>query len=301
MRILRAVSSLLHGIDQRRTLRVPELLMSIYTDVISVHGSGVWPGSLVRVLAPLDIGEQAVRTGLHRLAAAGRLSVSRVGRRSYYALAPAARAAVTAESGRLYERPREPAWDGRWTLVLAASAEAGRQLISRGYVRLQAHLYVHPLPEQALPEALLRDSGVILWEAECPPVGTRNLYHRLWGAWKIEVLAEDYRQLLRGARRVARVVRHRPPGTAACFQLRLLLIHEYRRIRMRDPGLPQRLMPARWSGAAVQQLIPELYQALSSGSLSYVRENLEFAKTDRSGPDPAYFKRFGGLRSRPRG
>ena len=113
----------------------------------------------------------------------------------------------------------------------------------------------------------------------------------------IDVLAEDYRNLLSCAKRVARLL-HRPPRPAACFQLRVLLMPEYRRLRQRDPVLPRSLLPTKWPGTAVHELLPSLYQELSGSSLDYIREHLETAGGRLPTPQPEYFKRFGGLRKR---
>jgi phenylacetic acid degradation operon negative regulatory protein len=47
---------------------------------------------------------------------------------------------------------------------------------------------------------------------------------------------------------------------------RVLLIHEYRRIVLRDPLLPAEILPADWPGAAARALCAEIYGALVEGS-----------------------------------
>ena len=50
------------------------------------------------------------------------------------------------------------------------------------------------------------------------------------------------------------------------FLLRLLLIHDYRRLLLRDPELPEVLLPPEWTGQQARLLCKELYKRLETGS-----------------------------------
>jgi phenylacetic acid degradation operon negative regulatory protein len=45
-----------------------------------------------------------------------------------------------------------------------------------------------------------------------------------------------------------------------CFQIQLLLIHFYRRVVLKDPLLPEELLPAHWAGQTARQLCINIYQ-----------------------------------------
>ena len=64
---------------------------------------------------------------------------------------------------------------------------------------------------------------------------------------------------------------------------RVLLIHEFRRAVLRDPGLPAALLPADWPGAAARQLAGLLYRKLAANSERYLDTNGH----DENGPLPA--------------
>ena len=49
---------------------------------------------------------------------------------------------------------------------------------------------------------------------------------------------------------------------ADAFTARILLIHHYRRVVLRDPLLPTALLPADWPGRAARQLCGEIYRGL---------------------------------------
>ena len=55
-------------------------------------------------------------------------------------------------------------------------------------------------------------------------------------------------------------------GDADAFTARVLLIHQYRRVVLRDPLLPVALLPADWPGRAARALCGQIYRALLSPS-----------------------------------
>ena len=50
------------------------------------------------------------------------------------------------------------------------------------------------------------------------------------------------------------------------FLLRVLLVHDYRRLLLRDPSLPGVLLPADWPGQSARLLCSELYRRLLAPS-----------------------------------
>ena len=57
-----------------------------------------------------------------------------------------------------------------------------------------------------------------------------------------------------------------------CFQIQLLLIHFYRRVVLKDPLLPEELLPAHWAGQSARQLCINIYQRVAPGALAFVSE-----------------------------
>jgi phenylacetic acid degradation operon negative regulatory protein len=56
--------------------------------------------------------------------------------------------------------------------------------------------------------------------------------------------------------------------------VRSLLIHEYRRVLLRDPKLPLDFLPADWPGLRARKLCEGLYAALLKPSERYLREQV---------------------------
>jgi phenylacetic acid degradation operon negative regulatory protein len=85
----------------------------------------------------------------------------------------------------------------------------------------------------------------------------------------------------------------------AAFVIRSLLIHEYRRLHLRDPMLPEQLLPPEWPGTRAAHLCREIYRRIfkpSEGFLSSVAARLDGALPP---PDQAIEHRFGGLKIAP--
>ncbi|UMX80664.1 hypothetical protein MJ575_13540 [Klebsiella pneumoniae] len=52
------------------------------------------------------------------------------------------------------------------------------------------------------------------------------------------------------------------------------LIHFYRRVVLKDPLLPEELLPAHWAGQTARQLCINIYQRVSPGALAFVSEKV---------------------------
>ena len=62
---------------------------------------------------------------------------------------------------------------------------------------------------------------------------------------------------------------------AEAFFVRTLLIHEYRKVLLRDPNLPQALLPANWTGFRERQLCEALYGQLLTSSEAFLRAHVQ--------------------------
>ena len=59
------------------------------------------------------------------------------------------------------------------------------------------------------------------------------------------------------------------------FFVRTLLIHEYRKVLLRDPNLPQALLPVDWPGLRARQLCETLYARLLTGSEAFLQAQVQ--------------------------
>lgn len=84
---------------------------------------------------------------------------------------------------------------------------------------------------------------------------------------------------------------HEPAGHSL-FLLRVLLMHEYRRILLSDPELPAAMLPADWEGYAAQSLTGEIYRDLAKQTRKWVNRELLNANGHMKGGSSTLKTRF---------
>lgn len=286
---------------RQRPLRAGSLIVTLFGDALLPRGGAVGLGSLIELARPFGLSERLVRTASARLAQGGWLESRRIGKRSEYRLSPSGRERFAEATVRIYGAA--PPWSGRWTLLVPAPLPAHRRrelkqaLIYQGFGELAPGLYAHAEMSRAQLLRALAPFGAerssLIFEATAEGTAARALIER---GWNLEELALGYR----------RFVAHFEPALAATaaaasiepmlgFVLRTLLIHEYRRLHLRDPLLPATLLPADWPGARAATLAAALYAALlvdSEAHLSATAMRLEGALPPA---DASMRRRFGGL------
>jgi phenylacetic acid degradation operon negative regulatory protein len=308
----RRIRQLVAALPRRLKPRAKSLLVTVWGDAIAPHGAGIWLGSLIRLVAPLGLNERLVRTSVLRLTRDGWFTAARVGRRSYYAMTEFAHKALVAEPPRRIYAAAPTPWDGTWHLVLTGLG-AGSSRLDRetrlalrrelgwlGFAAVSPGVFAHPNPDRASLERALDKLGVAdrIERMTATPERSRDL---LQSCWDLEALAAAYRRFVERFRPIwqafdkdARVLADSDPET--CFTLRALLIHEYRRIILRDPELPAELLPPDWAGASARVLCRNLYRRVAPAAERFVMSVLETADGPLPEPRPYYFQRFGGLR-----
>jgi phenylacetic acid degradation operon negative regulatory protein len=261
--------------------RAKSLIVTIYGDAILPRGGRCWLGDLIALVAPLGLNERVTRTAVFRLVQDGILEAERVGRRSRYALTRAGRRQFDSARARIYTDPPTPGSDA-WTCVvvpdtvpIGARDALTRELGWLGFARLTAGLLA-AARDDAVEEAAaaLGDHGLA---AVCPiflshPTSPDSLPALAARAWPLADLAEDYARFVAAFDPVAADA---PADPVESFCLRALLIHHYRRRLLRDPALPDALLPARWPGHRARSLTRALYARLAPDSDAHLDAVLE--------------------------
>lgn len=275
------------------------LIATVFGDSVNAHGGTVWLGSLIDLLAPLQISERLVRTSIHRLVLEGFLVARQVGRKSYYSLTESAERDFRHAEDRIYHRPPRH-WDGEWTLVIVPEDVVGerrsllvQRLGWRGFERVNAGTWAHPAsplgPVVELVGDLEMERAVILLRAR-HGIGAEELARRCAALGQVE---ESYRQELDRYRPVrAWVEAGGVPTPEQAFLLRTVMIDDYRRIVLRDPLLPDDLLPPDWVGDVTHATVGAVYRAVIAAADAH----LERVALTIGGPLPhrsaAYEGRF---------
>jgi phenylacetic acid degradation operon negative regulatory protein len=276
-----SLHALLGRFRRQRPLRSGSLLVTILGDAIAPRGGRVTLGSLIRLAEPFGLPERLVRTSVARLALDGWLSARRSGRTSEYALTAPGRRRFAAATRRIYgARPRS--WNRRWTLVMLAPLPTlsrrrrerlREELHWLGFGQFAPDVYAHPSFGDAGLHARLAESGierdVTLLDAKSE--SSRDDRRLARCGWDLAELARAYRRFVIAFAPLAAALRSGGvPEPKVAFVARTLLIHEYRKIHLRDPLLPDVLLPGDWVGTAAYELCRDLYRALFRAAESHL-------------------------------
>lgn len=306
------VERLLEEFAKRQPKRTGSLLVSVFGDAIAPHGGSVWLGSLINALEPFGVNQRLVRTSVFRLSKDGWLSSEQIGRRSFYSLTESGRRQFSAASQRIYSEPRHD-WRGTWNLVLLSGIdanhrdEARRQLGWLGFAPFSANLMAHPAADEAATaDALQQLQGyeqMLFLKAKVDESRQNYLRDLVQKAWSLDELADRYKGFLERFRPAYRAARGKKRlDRRRAFQVRTLLIHEYRRVLLRDPLLPDVLLPGRWDGVSAYQLCRNFYKLLAEPAATFLQDNMESADGPLPPPESRFYERFNGLpKTKPEG
>jgi len=258
------------------------LVFTFFCDVVTQHGGEIWLGSIVTALAPLGINERLTRTAVFRLVQDGWLESRKLGRRSYYRLTETGQHYYQRAANRIYASGN-PEWDGGWTLLFVSLVpEHKRDALHRGlswlgYGRMAAAVYALPRDDYTQLKELLADldleNCIVQMQARSEDI--ESLQKLVMSRWKLGELRQRYREfsILYGKARKA-LTDASSPDPQAIFLLRILLVHEYRRILLADPELPAAMLPADWDGYTAQSLSGEIYRQIAAQTTKWVSSKL---------------------------
>jgi phenylacetic acid degradation operon negative regulatory protein len=299
----------LEDFKQQRRMQAGSLIISAFGDAVLARGGRIWLGSLITLLAPLALNDRLIRTAIFRLVKEEWLCAETVGRRADYLLTPAGQRRFEASARHIYAA-NAPLWDRRWRLVFTvgeldakARERLRRAFFWQGFGALGADCFVHPSADlNTAFDALLSDGLGDLTPHLMPllaaDVGTSpsakdaDLVKR---AWNLDQLASAYGDFVATYSPI--LDRLRLDAQIGCddesaFLLRTLLIHDYRRLLLRDPELPDVLLPAQWPGQAARVLCKETYRRLLAASERHLERHLKLANGSTPKALPMLGERF---------
>jgi phenylacetic acid degradation operon negative regulatory protein len=235
----------------------------VFGDAIVPRGGSVWLGTLLEFFETLDIDSGVVRTAMSRLAADGWLERKKVGRNSFYRLVKKGRQTFDAATRHIYD-PQPSDWTGRFELLLIGNSEdrdASREALKNaGFGSPLPGVWVAPsgvpIPEEA--------AAAIRLEVSAEDDSGRRL---LSESWPLDRTADAYLKFIRTFEPLRGWIGRRARlSDIEAFTARILLIHYYRRVVLRDPLLPSALLPKEWPGRPARRLCGEIYRALLPAS-----------------------------------
>jgi phenylacetic acid degradation operon negative regulatory protein len=232
------------------------LLFTVLGEFVLPTGGSAWTSAFIEVFGRLGVEEKAIRQALARTAADGWIRPERHGRRTRWWLTPEGDRLLTEGTERIYAfASSQRDWDGTWLLVLARVPETDRPARHLLRTRLSWAGLGSPAPsvwitthterraevERVLRQASVTDAQIFAAEHQ----GGGELAALVGQAWDLPAIEQRYEEFLADFAS--------PAATDPLTRL-IELVHAWRRFPSIDPGLPARLLPARWSGARAAKL-----------------------------------------------
>lgn len=266
-----------------RLLRSRSLIFDVYGAFVRDLDNWLAVADLVRLMAALDVDEQAVRSSVSRFSRKGLLVRNLRDGQVGYALSQRALEILAEGDLRIYDRLEPARVEDGWALATFSIPEEVRaerhQLRTRltwlGFGNLGAGLWIAPRRMLVRAEAMVLELGleryVDLFEAHYQAFDdVENLVAR---CWDLDRIREAYRDFLAGFEPVLKRWKNTEPSDAPAeaFADYIVALHEWRKVPYLDPGLPPALLPDDWEGVPAAALFAELRDTLEPTGMRFVR------------------------------
>ncbi|MFZ7091076.1 PaaX family transcriptional regulator C-terminal domain-containing protein [Primorskyibacter sp. 2E233] len=240
-------------------LRTWSVIATIMGDLLRDPPDCISGQSLASLVGKMGISEQALRVAVHRLKKDGWIESRREGRESFHYLSAQARQETEAVRPLIYGGVPPDAGDV--TLVVAPPdlAQPLLRILPKPATQLSARCALIAESKGVLDERLLT---VPLGPAEIPD-------------WVAEVLApKDLRaEFAMLTKQTLHAVDHLPEAPEMRLVLRLVILHHWRRLVLRQPPLAEALLPAGWEGRQARTVVTRALDMLPRvhvGNLKYL-------------------------------
>lgn len=224
--------------------RVWSLLVTVFGDMAQAPGQHLSGAALRALLEPVGITPQATRTALHRLKKDGWIESQRDGRETTYGLSASGRAQSRAASPRIYGKGQQA---GRaWLLVAPPGADWPPDAV--------------PIAQgTALSPRAPQSPDIFGAEINArPPLP--DWFRERTASAELCAASRDLSQRLTALRTSLAQVDAPDPTQSSI--LRVLIVHDWRRIALRAPLLPSFVMPMNWQGDRAQEQVHAVLDTL---------------------------------------
>ena len=279
---------------QKSRIQAGSLITTVFGDAILPRGGRVSLGSVIQLLQPLGVNERLVRTAVYRLVKEKWLESEALGRKTDYMLTASGHQRFDEASRQIYAADI-PGWDRRWRLILIVGEldtrlreQLRKALFWHGFGETTTGSFVHPTADlEKVMESLVSEglNQVLVHLMPMVAVNSRAEHcatdvDMVQKAWNLDGLASSYEGFVHEYEPIR-------DALATCgqddlseenaFLVRTLLIHDVRRLLLRDPQLPESLLPATWPGNRARHLCRDLYRKLLPLSERHLDANVRLS------------------------
>ncbi|TQL77356.1 PaaX family transcriptional regulator [Stackebrandtia endophytica] len=234
------------------------LIVTAYGLYARAAGGALPVSGLVRLLATLDIEEQAVRAAVSRLKRRGMLQSTRVDGAAGYALTGVGARVLAEGDDRIFRHQPADVSDG-WVLCVFSIPESLRakrhllrgKLTWLGFGQAAPGVWIAPAATMSATTAMLHRHDLHQYASlfRADYWGDRPLAESVTLWWDLPKLATMYRQFVRD---------HDTDADADPLPTWMRAVDDWRRLPFLDPGLPTELLPADWPGIRAATLFHDL-------------------------------------------
>ncbi|WP_139201331.1 PaaX family transcriptional regulator C-terminal domain-containing protein [Pseudovibrio axinellae] len=278
----------------QKPIRSWSMIISIFGDCVAPRGGELWMGNITEIMQMIGVSSGVVRTAMSRLASDGWLERTRIGRNSFYRLTNMGREAFDQATPRIYARGLTKG-NGSWiTAILsdgAGRAERRERLMDQGFGAIAPNVLIKPDNGQALPKS---SEQIIYMCSSAPDDKAARLAKQ---AWNLTSLQQGYVEFIENYRGLGELLSEMDGNysaipTEVALVVRIMLIHDLRRLVLRDPELPQQALPDNWAGSVARELAANIYSKLKDRGEIWLDSNARNVEGNLPPLAPAFFERF---------
>ncbi len=274
---------LVAGFHASGRLRVWSVVITVFGDAVQPRGGRISVARLQAVLGRLGVAPGALRTALSRLAKEGWVDREKQGRVSYYRLSARGVVEFDAASDQIFGTS-DATPSSRYLMGYCTGKTDGIAAHS-GAIALGPDVFLWPANDAPNGDWLVAHNIVsVAGQLGSKPanVFTRLLSEQQHGEYKS--LMQDFASLNAG------IAGEMSPLDA--FAARILLIHRWRRLVLRNPDIPADLVPDDWPAETCRRVVGSVYRRLLMPSESWLNGPLESGEPAMPPPDSRFAARF---------
>ncbi|KZK91643.1 Transcriptional repressor PaaX [Pseudovibrio sp. Ad46] len=283
---------LINRFHAQKPIRSWSMIISIFGDCVAPRGGELWMGNITEIMQMIGVNSGVVRTAMSRLASDGWLERTRIGRNSFYRLTKMGCEAFDQATPRIYARG--PArGDANWITAILSEGEGRSErreyLTDQGFGILAPNVLIKPDIGQQLPRS---SDKIVFMQSMAPPEKAVQLARQ---AWNLEGLQQGYREFIETYSDLQALLEcegHAPIAPETALIIRVILIHDLRRLVLRDPELPLQALPEKWAGSVARELAAGIYNTLRDHGEIWLDSNARTTAGALPPPEPAFFERF---------
>ncbi|SDI41004.1 transcriptional regulator, PaaX family [Alteribacillus persepolensis] len=273
------------------------LLFTLYGEYVQYYGGEAWVGSLIQFMKRFGISESSVRGAILRMVQKDLMQVRKIGNKSYYSFTAEGKRQIDDGVERVYSIRRSE-WDGMWRILTYSFPESKRELRNEvrkeltwtGFGAISNSTWVSPNPlESRVLELMeryqLQDYITLFSSSEVLSHANEDIVNK---GWDLQQISKEYEQFIEKYQKIFDELSEKAFQNTLtdeeCFIERTKIVHEYRKFLFQDPGFPNELLPANWTGTAARELFWNIHQLISIPAVRFFESLYEPAPDSQVEP-----------------